>query len=681
MRELHYTRREIFNTVTLFIAYFATAELGSYLHAAGTSPALIWPAAGLALGGLILGGYKLWPAIALGSLLQQSLGGSSFVLSLVLAAANSIQALVALYFLHKFKFNPRLERLRDAFIFFLIAILATMIVPSIGSTAQVLLGKVLLINVSGSWGPWWTGEMLSLIVITPFILRWFAKPPMILSREDLTETGIAFAALGAIDLFLYWTPYTAISQVSLIYVMLLPLFWIGIRMGVRTTTFALFINAILVLIGSGFGYQAAHALASDTGARLLQSEIFLIIISVIFLILSSIAEERKNATDTLLDHVKRLEKAIERISKEDEAKSEFIATLAHELRNPLAPLVSSLEILDLTDVQESDRKELVKDMRSSIATMRHLLNDLLDISRISRRKMTLDKEIVNVLEVTSQSIKTIKSSLEERGHTLKTALPATTLLIEADRVRLEQIMVNLLNNAIKYTDPGGVIELKIETKPGMMSISIKDSGIGIAKEMLQTIFDPFIQINMDERKVGGLGIGLSLTSSLVEMHGGTIEAKSKGVGHGSEFIVRLPYIDPEDQQTIAPRTKSLTTALMRPNLKILVVDDNQIAAKALQKLLTLRGHGVSTAFDGAEAIKAVPELQPDVVMLDIGLPDMNGYEVAKKLRENLYKGTLIALTGYGQDNDKRVAENAGFDYHLTKPAGLVEIEEILNKVI
>jgi signal transduction histidine kinase len=682
MRELHYTRRELLHAALLFLAYFFTAELGTYLHAAGTSPALIWPAAGIALGGLILGGYKLWPAIALASFLQQFLGGSPPVYCLIIAGANSVQALIATYFLARFKFNSRMERLSDTFTLFIVAILATMIVPTIGDITQFFLGNLQMSALSGSWGPWWTGEILSIIVITPFVLRWITLPSDMWTREEITETGIAFVALGAIDLFLFWTPYTTISKVSLVYVLLLPLFWIGIRMGMRVTSLALLLNAALILVGSGFGYQAAHSLAADTGSRLLQAEILIIILSVIFLILSSIAEERKNAANALHDHVRRLEKAIERISNEDDAKSEFIATLAHELRNPLAPLVSSLEIMGLTNLPENDRKELVKDMLSSIATMRHLLNDLLDISRISRRKMTLDKELVNVIEVAQQSIKTIQSYLQERNHTLTTSFPNDATIIEADRVRLEQILVNLLNNAIKYTDSGGTIHLKIETKPGMLTLSVKDDGIGIEKEMLQNIFDPFMQIHQGERKVAGLGIGLSLTSSLVEMHGGTIQAKSAGTGQGSEFIVRLPYIDADDLESLTAKPKYLPTFLMPSNLKILVVDDNQTAAKALQRLLTLRGYNVSTAFDGEEAIKAVPEFEPDVVMLDIGLPDMSGYEVAQKLREVVrYQGTLIALTGYGQNTDRRTAESAGFNYHLTKPAGLAEIEEILAKVI
>ncbi|MBA3789348.1 MASE1 domain-containing protein [Patescibacteria group bacterium] len=686
MLKRSYTSQEFVRLGFLFILCFLASELGSYIHAAGTAPSFIWPAAGIALGGLILWGSALWPAIALASFLQLLLNGNPLLIAIVIALANAGQALLGAYLLKQLKFHPKIERLYDTFVLVLITVLVTMVVPTIGIWIEFVSGLLPITNLSSSWGHWWSGEILSILIMTPLILRWISAPRFTWKRKELGETILAFGFLGAIDIFLFWTPYTTFVQISLIYIMLVPLFWIALRMGVRATTLALFLNAFLVLVGTAVGFPATHAVAA-LGTRLLQSEIFLIIISLIFLILASIAEERKNAADALRDHVEQLEKAVARISIEDTAKSEFIATLAHELRNPLAPLVSSLDILRMGSLSAIDQEELVEVMGRSIAMIRHLLDDLLDISRISRQKFKIEKEVVDLSEIIMRSVRMVEPLMQERDHTFTLNLPPETINLNVDPVRFEQILLNLLNNAAKYTEPGGTIKLEVKIIPGTITMRICDSGIGIESSLLKHIFDPFMQIERGNRKrTAGLGIGLSLARTLVELHGGTIEAQSAGPGQGSEFIVRLRYSDPQEnliQTAIIAKNpvSSFFSSIMGPHFKILVVDDNQAAAKALQKLLTLRGHTVETAFGANEALVSENEFKPRVILLDIGLPEMDGYEVARQLREvHLFSGTIIALTGYGQEEDKQKADGAGCDYHLTKPAGLVDIEEILKQI-
>ncbi len=630
-----------------------------------------------------MGGTVLWPAIALASLVQQVMFGSSLWVALAIALANALQAVIGALILRQANFDTLLARVPDMIAFIAVAIGVTALVPTIGVTAFFFTGYAFPHGIFGMWWSWWLGQMLGVLIVTPLLVRWVAYPAVRRTHGEFVEIGLAFATLITIDLLLFWTPYTEIGSVSLIYLILGPLLWLGLRIGPRFMTLALFINAALSLAGTAQRVLAGSN-PQSLGLALMQTEIFVIMISIIFLVVVAIAEERKNTALALRIHVRKLEEALERIHQEDEAKSRFIATLAHELRNPLAPLMSSLEILTL---ENGGKNDIISGMSDHINTMRHLLDDLLDISRISRQKFILQKEYIDLHTVVEQSLRTVTPLLTSHQHTLEVELPKDALLFDADPVRLEQVLVNLLNNAIKYTEPGGILSLSARVEASTLILSVRDTGIGIESHMLDRIFEPFLQIDESSRRVSGLGIGLSLTKMLVEMHDGTVEAKSAGKGHGSEFVVRLPLrtlvrpepgmSGPEEETAPAP----LPAAGVPRSFRILVVDDNIAAAQALKKLLSLRGHAVDMAHSGAEALTMAAQMRPEVILLDIGLPDMDGYAVAKALYEQCeFPFTLVALTGYGQDSDKHKAGNSGFDHHLTKPAGLADIEAILATV-
>jgi PAS domain S-box-containing protein len=368
-------------------------------------------------------------------------------------------------------------------------------------------------------------------------------------------------------------------------------------------------------------------------------------------------------------------RAEEALRDSDRRKDEFLAMLAHELRNPLAPIRNALHLMKHANGAGSDLEAEREMVERQVLHMTRLVDDLLDVSRISRGKIELRKEPIELAAAVERTIGAIRPLIEEYHHELIVSLPPEPIRLEADPTRLEQVLWNLLNNAAKYTDPGGRIELIVEIEGEMVALRVRDNGIGITPEMLPQIFDLFVQVERRlDRSQGGLGIGLSLVRNLVEMHGGSVTALSAGLGRGSEFVIRLPRLDVAGRRgapAAAPPTPADSPLPEQSHgFRILVVDDNEDSANSLAKLLRrVLGQNVEVAYDGASALERARIFHPDLVFLDIGLPGMDGYEVARRLRESPENRTpvLVALTGWGQEEDRRRSREAGFDRHLVKP--------------
>jgi len=359
----------------------------------------------------------------------------------------------------------------------------------------------------------------------------------------------------------------------------------------------------------------------------------------------------------------------EALRQADRRKDEFLAMLAHELRNPLAPIVNATRILRrLAPLapQVEDMRELIERQAEQLTT---LVDDLLEVSRITQGRIALRKANVEVMSVVARAIETSRPAIDSRRHHLAVSLPTEPVRVEGDVARLAQAISNLLNNAAKYTDDGGEIQLRVDVEDAEAVIRVRDNGIGIAGEDLARVFDLFQQSDRAlDRAQGGLGIGLTIVKKLTEMHGGRVEASSGGPGKGSEFVLRLPLAAAQDDARISPRLARAPVRAARRS-RVLVVDDNVDAATSLALLLKLDGHDVKLAHDGPAALVAARSFNPQVLLLDIGLPGMSGYEVARELRRDpaFAETTLIALTGYGQAEDRRKSKSAGFDHHLTKP--------------
>ena len=360
-------------------------------------------------------------------------------------------------------------------------------------------------------------------------------------------------------------------------------------------------------------------------------------------------------------------------------KDEFIAILAHELRNPLAPIRTAARYLKLAGHATPAAERQVDMIERQVAQMSRLIDDLLDASRVSRGALQLRRERFACAEVVEAAVDACTEEIRARKHHLRVRLPTERIEVKADRERLVQVLCNLLGNAAKYTPVGGHLDLAVAVAtPGMLEIWVRDDGIGIPPEKLTEIFDLFARVDDSLERQGGLGIGLTLVRQLVELHGGTVEARSGGLGRGSDFILRLPIV-------VAAETPAAQPAEPRPAsapLRILVADDNRDAAESLMLMLQLAGHDVHVVFDGDAAVAAVARLRPDVALLDIGMPKRNGYEVAQRIREQPWGADvhLVALTGWGQQTDKRQAEEAGFDVHLVKPVAPEALDRVLAEV-
>jgi CheY-like chemotaxis protein len=371
--------------------------------------------------------------------------------------------------------------------------------------------------------------------------------------------------------------------------------------------------------------------------------------------------------------------AEEALKEADRRKDEFLATLAHELRNPLAPISNAVQLMRRPDGRrQADRVvEMVGRQVRQIVT---LVDDLMEVSRITRGKIDLRMERVPVAEIIQSAVETSQLAIERAGHQLAVALPEEPLVLQADRVRLTQVFANLLNNAAKYTDAGGRIWVEVWREDGMALVSVRDTGIGIPAEALPRVFDMFAQAHRAVgRGQGGLGIGLTMVRSLVEMHYGTVEAHSGGAGLGSEFLVRLPLAPQDEGAGERPGLAQARPDTPFAGQRILVVDDNRDAADTLGLLLEADGADVRVVYDGRAALAMAESFLPSSVLLDIGMPGKDGYEVARRLRQDERFASLriVALTGWGQDADRRQARNRGFTYHLTKPVSLEELQQIL----
>lgn len=377
-------------------------------------------------------------------------------------------------------------------------------------------------------------------------------------------------------------------------------------------------------------------------------------------------EERRRVEAELLESSRR--------------KDEFLATLAHELRNPLAPLVNSLHLLRVDKDISPAVGQIREMMERQVNHLIRLVDDLLDVSRITNRKIDLKKAPVELNSILASAVEISRPQIDSRQHQLTLAFPAEPVVMHADATRLGQAIANLLNNAAKYTPQGGQIWLTAQAAAGKVTVSVKDSGVGIDPSMHEHVFEMFTQVDHSlSREQGGLGIGLTLAKTLIELHEGSLMVRSEGAGRGSEFTVSIPVNAPADMSQ--PQHSVFSNNRAAPKcLRILLVDDNVAAADSLNRLLSTFGHSVHAVYDATSALEVVKNERIDIVISDIAMPNMDGYEFARRLRQEsgLETTMLVALTGYGQKEDVKRATEAGFDCHVIKPISLEAIEKILD---
>lgn len=427
---------------------------------------------------------------------------------------------------------------------------------------------------------------------------------------------------------------------------------------------------VVVLTGSSDNVLGLEALREGGEDYLLKSEINEHM--VYWAVFYAIERHRSRIRERALAVEQAARTESERLSR---AKDRFLAVLAHELRNPLAPMRFALQTLKRRDAGEAILGHACEAMERQVSQLARLVDDLVDVSRITNNKLTLRKEEAMVAGMVSAAVEAAMPAIREAGHKLHVTAPSPSVFMSADSARVTQVLTNLLNNAAKFTPPGGSIGIDAHVRNGEALITVRDNGAGFDPEAASQLFDLFHQEH-GHQAGSGLGVGLALSRQLVELHGGTISATSFGRGLGSEFVVRLPLVMESGK---IPQSGETRLSAASAALRVLVVDDNQDAAEFVSLFLNDLGHETRIAYDGAAALAAALEFEPQVALLDIGLPGMDGYELAGHLRKVFGEGLfLVALTGWGQSEDRRRADEAGFDLHCTKPMEPARLEEILS---
>jgi signal transduction histidine kinase len=551
----------------------------------------LYPGYAVALCFLYFGGLRLWPFLYAAALVVSFSLHTPALFLLVIPIATTLQAFVGAFLLKHAHIDPLFRRYRNMLDMIGTVIVVSCISPTFEALVFLLQGRAFAYE---EWGRDYIATLFSLLILTPFLLRWFAKPKF--SRTWLEKGQIlgVFGVLIALSIVLFDMGVGTVYGLPLTYLILIPLFYITLRFRPRFVTLGFVVMAVLAVYGT-----VAFSTPDVLTYELLSRELFLITLAIAFYIVVSLEEERRVSTNIMLSQLATMANVVARVSSESNAKNHFIAILAHELRNPLAPVVSAIDILRLTESNDKKQRETLDMMSNQMDTVRHLLDDLLDISRISESKMSLTTTLVNIQSVIKHALLSTEHHRHELHQSLALELPKENLYVLGDQVRLEQVFSNLLTNASKYSFSGSTVKVVLKRKEEVLEVDIVDEGVGITPDALEAIFMPFHQIEDGERSKKGLGIGLALVRSITEMHGGNVKAASKGRGQGSVFTISLPLAPkesiPEDadlkveKKVFSPKGEGAPL--------VLVVDDNDAAAAGIGKLLELNGYQVEYAYD------------------------------------------------------------------------------------
>ncbi len=538
-----YTLQQLRVAAVLFVSYFIAYGLTVTF---APPQAALYPTAALAVAAVFFSLPRIWPFILTAGLVSGLAFDVPILHAVTLAVSDTLVGVLGGSLLLRANVDPVFRKYSDMFSVIGTIVLVSLIFPTLDALSRIITGAPF---ASLYWGRHYAGLVFSLLILIPLLLRWIAKPAFNRSRSEAIETVSIFILLIMINTALFVFSISNLFGVYLLYLLLFPLFWISLRLRPRFITLALFItslfavwNAVVETSPEAFGFQ------------LFTIETFLITLATIFLVIVALEEDRRLNTNLMRSQLSMLENAVTRISSESQAKNDFIAILAHELRNPLAPVVSAIDLLKLTGNRDADELETLDMMENRMKTVKRLLDDLLDVSRISEGKVTIKSERVRLDTVIKRAVLSTEHHIRERHQELTVKgvnANAKPFYVLGDSVRLEQIFSNLITNASKYSDPGDSITITIKKVGTDVQISVKDTGTGIPAESLQHIFTPFHQVGSGARTQKGLGIGLALVQSFVQVHGGTITVLSEGKGMGSEFIVTLPLLHEEKDTSIA----------------------------------------------------------------------------------------------------------------------------------
>ncbi|MEO8006678.1 MAG: MASE1 domain-containing protein [Betaproteobacteria bacterium] len=651
---------------SLAAIYFLAAKASLLLAIPPGYATTVWPPSGIALAAVLLFGSRVWPGIWLGAAITNLTIQGSPVLALVIGTGNTLEAVVAAGFVHRYiGAHGEFETGRAAVQFVLLSTLSALTAAFIGSASIVLSGAAHASEFDSIVWTWFQGDAAGMMILTPLILAWRLRPlPVLTLAKWIEVAALAFAAVF-VSMLVFGDPSEFGDARPLGFVAFPIVLWAATRFEQRgvITTIATISAFVFFYTVQGKGQFAVGA-GPATSFYLLCYFGSLVLTG---LVLSVFIGQRKRAESIVRQRVTELQ-------ENERHVNEFLAMLSHELRNPLAPLVNGLAVLRKERGQDS---RMLGILERQVANLSHIVDDLLDVSRITRGKIRLQRNLQDLNDIVVHALDSAKPTIDAKGHAVDLHLSSEKLLVDADATRLSQVTLNLVNNAAKYTPPGGHLTISASREKGQAILKVKDNGIGISAEFLPDVFKLFMQGERGlDRSEGGLGIGLTVAKRIVEMHGGSIAAFSDGPGKGAEFVVRLPAASAPAPADPTPNSVEPPRSVQH---RVLVVDDNRDSADSLSMLLKIMGHDVRTVYDGPEAVESVGQFRPDVVLLDIGLPSMSGYDVARVLHDSADRSrmVLIAVTGYGQDEDRRRSREAGFDHHLVKPVNAAALDKLI----
>jgi signal transduction histidine kinase/CheY-like chemotaxis protein len=666
------------------VVYFVAGTLGlavAFLHPSATP---IWAPAGIGLAAVLVAGRAMLPAIAIGAFLVSLTTKAPWEASLAIAMGNALEALAGSALAERTADGTRCFMRGRTLVRFVLftGLLSTMVGPTIGATALSVAGQARWASYGPIWLTWWLGDTGGVLVVAPFLILWATDYRLDWDAARALEAAALLLSIAVLGVFVIfpWPPLPG-SGYPVAFLSFPLILWAAFAFGPReTATVVLLLSAVSVwstLHGVG-----PFALASQNQSLLLLDS-FVIVASLTGMGLAAVVREQQGTAQALKNAERRLQRLLryeqaERRQAEaiNKAKDQFLAVLGHELRSPLSALSHAIEALARGAEREPRVAQLQEIIERQARHLTRLVEDLLDASRFDSGKIRLTPEVLDLKDVTERCLASFSEDEAWRERAVSSKLESAWVL--ADATRLHQVVTNLLDNATKFTSAGGRIEVSVHPEADQAVLAVKDDGRGIDPVTLPRIFDFFAQADDSlDRSHGGLGIGLTIVRRLIEMHRGSVEAHSEGPGRGSEFVVRLPLHAPPPAARLAPKPAAPAA---RESYRILVVEDYEDSREALEVCLGLLGHSVQSASDGLQGLELAREWRPHAALVDIGLPGLSGYDVARRIRSTPggNRILLVAITGYGQTEVKEQALEAGFDDCLVKPVNPQDLSWLLS---
>ena len=654
------------------LIYFVVGKFGLMLASLHASASPVWPSTGIALAAILVLGYRVWPGIFIGAFLVNVTTAGDVATSLAIATGNTLEALAGAWLVIRFARGKNFcDRPQDVFKFALVAATSTIISPLFGVTSLAFAGFADWTHYGAIWLTWWLGDVTGDLVFAPLVVLWSVGLQQGWSKKEATEVGVLFLLLVLLSgvVFAGWLEMSS-RNYPITFICGPIVIWTAFRFRPLETATGIFILSAIAVWGTLHGF--GPFVRETENQSLIALQLWIAVLTITAMALSAGMAERRRIEQELQQQKSVVETA-------NRTKDHFLAMLSHELRTPLTPVISALDSLETEPTQTEDAKASLAMIRRNIELETQLIDDLLDFTRIARDKMQLRFASIDAHQAVSNVVEICRAESRSKRLQVHVNLRANQHHVTADSAKFQQIIWNLLKNAIKFTPEGGDITISSDNpSESVFTVSVHDTGIGLEPEVMQRIFDPFEQGNRSfEHRVGGLGLGLAISKSLAQAHGGTLTAQSDGSNRGSTFTLSMQALPQGEAVSVV--SKAVTDATRRA-LKILLVDDHHDTCAALEKLLARRGYLVAISHDVRSAMEAAARNEFDLLISDIALPDGTGMDLMMQLRA-VANVPGIAISGFGNNGDIERSLQAGFSEHLTKPIRLENLEAAIERTL